>query len=329
MGLTSATVSGVTRPATDPYEVLGVPRSASADEVKRAYREKALQYHPDRNPGDAVASERFRTISEAYATLRDPEARRRFDAYGHVGRSPGAATPDFSHVDWRVVFQEAGVPFDWSRGGGIPSTGNVVFDVLFRGMTTMFRQAGLLPGVDRELPLRIDLATARAGGSVRVNVPGPIACSSCGGVGRDAAGACAVCGGAGVLRNGMPVEVRVPPGVRHGTRLRLARLGGPGQPPGDAYVVIAVDLPAGAALRGGDLLTDLFVTPLEAARGAVATVFGVPVQVGAGSVDGEQVRVAGGGIGGDLVVTLRTDILRGLGRAAGEWLRSVVWRRAA
>jgi molecular chaperone DnaJ len=311
----------------DPYQVLGIERDASAEDVKRAYRQLAMRYHPDRNPGDAVAEERFKVVSEAYATLRDPESRQRFDAYGQVGRPGAGATPDFSHVDWRVVFSEADVPMDWSRRGGMPTTGNVMFDALFKGVATMFRQAGLLPGEDREVPVRIGVEMARSGGSLRVRLPGPIRCATCGGAGADAGGACPVCGGGGVLRRGMDVDVSVPARVREGTRLRLAGMGGPGQPPGDAHVVIGLDLPAGVSLRGRDLLTEVFVTPFEAARGLVANVLGVRVVVAAGASDGQEVRVAGGGVGGDLVVTLRTDTWRGLGRAAVDLVRSVARRR--
>lgn len=313
----------------DPYEVLGIERDAGAEDVKRAYRQLAMRYHPDRNPGDAVAEERFKTVSEAYATLRDPEARARYDAYGHVGRSGPGTPADFSHVDWRVVFREADVPMDWGRRGDVPTTGNVMFDALFKGVATMFRQAGLLPGEDREVPVRVDVEMARRGGSLRVRLPGPIRCRSCAGVGRDDGGPCAVCGGQGVLRRGMDVDVDVPSRVRAGTRLRLAAMGGPGQPPGDAYVVLAIDLPEWVTLRGGDLRTEVFVTPFEAARGLVANVLGVRVPVAAGASDGQEVRVAGGGVGGDLIVTLRTDTWRGLGRAAVDLVRSVARRRNA
>jgi molecular chaperone DnaJ len=225
------------------------------------------------------------------------------------------------------VFSEADVPMDWSRRGGMPTTGNVMFDALFKGVATMFRQAGLLPGEDREVPVRIGVETARSGGSLRVRLPGPIRCTTCGGAGADAGGACPVCGGGGVLRRGMDVDVSVPARVREGTRLRLAGMGGPGQPPGDAHVVIGLDLPAGVTLRGRDLLTEVFVTPFEAARGLVANVLGVRVVVAAGASDGQQVRVAGGGVGGDLIVTLRTDTWRGLGRVAVDLVRSVARRR--
>ena len=108
----------MTRTAHDPYAVLGVPRDADADTVKRAYREAALRDHPDRNPGDAAAEERFKRASEAYATLRDPEARRRYDAFAAAGVGAagmgGAPRPDFATVDWRAVFREAEVPIDCS-----------------------------------------------------------------------------------------------------------------------------------------------------------------------------------------------------------------------
>lgn len=310
--------------ATDPYTVLGVARDADADTIKRAYRQLALRHHPDRNPGDAAAEEQFKRISEAYATLRDPEARQRYDTYGHVGRGPVGGRPDFSHVDWRVVFQEADVPIDWSRRGGVPTTGNVVFDALFRGVTTMFRQAGLLPGEHREVRLRVDVATARSGGLRRVQLPGPIRCGDCGGLGRDAAGACATCGGSGRLARGLAVDVRVPERVKPGAKLRLAGMGGPGQPPGDAFVVVEVDLPRTTTLEGRDLFTDVFLTPLEAARGIATSVLGVPVRIHAGVRDGQTVRVAGGGLGGDLHVRVHTDVWRGLGRAALDTARNAV-----
>lgn len=308
----------------DPYEVLGVARDADADTIKRAYRSLALRYHPDRNPGDATAEERFKTISEAYATLRDPEARRRYDTVGHVGRGPVGGRPDFSHVDWRVIFQEADIPMDWSRRGGVPTTGNVVFDALFRGVTTMFRQAGLLPGEDREVRARVTVAQARSGGSKRVHLPGPITCATCRGAGRDAAGPCATCGGSGRLARGMTVDVAVPPRVRPGTKLRLAGMGGPGQPPGDAYVEIDVDVPNGFRLDGRTLHGQLFVTPLEASRGVATTVLGVPVRVPAGASDGQHVRIAGGGVGGDMDLQVRTDVWRGLARGAADVARQAM-----
>ena len=332
-------------PRRDPYEVLGVARDADAEAIKRAYRERALRDHPDRNPGDAGAEERFKAASEAYATLRDPEARRRYDAFVAAGgaaaaraRAARAPRPDFGAVDWRTVFREADVPLDWARYaavGSVPTTGHAVFDVLFRGVTRAFQRAGLLPGEDRHLALRVDLASARRGATRRVHVPGPVVCPRC----RPAVGAhqanCAVCGGEGTLRHGLPVDVRVPAGVRPGQRLRLQGLGGPGQPAGDAYVEVDVALPAGVRRRGRDLEADAYVTPLEAARGTVVQVAGARVRIGAGTADGQRLRVSGAGLaGGDLLLTLRIDVWRAWARAASTLLTDTVnhstatWREA-
>lgn len=310
--------------SSDPYQVLGVPTDADEETIRRAYREAALRDHPDRNPGDLAAEERFKAASEAYATLRDPDARRRYDAYRDAGMPAagmgmgGAPMPDFANVDWRVVFQEAQVPWASSQGGG--SQSHPLFDALYRGVQRAFRQAGLLPGEDRVVPLTIDLATARAGAVRKVHLPGPLTCPTCMGAGADASGVCTACGGARRLRS-FEAEVRVPAGVRPGQKLRLQGLGGPGRPPGDAYVELALSLPYGVRAEGRDLLSDLNLTAAEAHRGLRLDVLGASVQVPAGSLDGQTLRVPGGGLsGGDLLLSLRIDELRGTMRSATDWL---------
>lgn len=304
---------------TDPYEVLGVPRDASADDVKAAYRRLAMRYHPDRNPGSKEAEERFKEISEAYATLRDPEARARFDRYGTS--APAGAAPDFSSVDWRTVFQEADIPIDWGSRQGAPHTGNAVFDALFGMMTGLFRNAGLLPGETREIVVRVPLELARRGGQRRVQVPGPSVCPSCHGQRVVDGQPCPECGGSGVRRGRSEVDVTVPPRVRDGSKLRLRGMGGPGNPPGDLLVRVAVTLPAGAHLEGDDVHADVHVLPGEAARGTTLRYAGADVTVPAGTHDGTELRLRGLGVGrGDLVLTVRTDFWRGLARAAGDWM---------
>ena len=212
----------VTRTLRNPYDVLGVASTADADEIRSAYRKLALRYHPDRNPGDGAAEERFKEISEAYATLRDPESRARYDRFGGDAYGGGfdggvQGRPDFSTVDWETVFKEADITIDWSTrgagyGGEVPRTGNAVFDALFGVMTGMMRNSGLLPGEDRAVALSVSVAEARVGVTRRVRVPGPSVCAQCRGTGLEAGAPCPVCGGRGVVRAGAFVEVEVPTG---------------------------------------------------------------------------------------------------------------------
>lgn len=304
---------------TDPYEVLGVSRDASADDVKSAYRKLAMRYHPDRNPGSKEAEERFKEISEAYAVLRDPDARSRFDRYGTAG--PAGAQPDFSTVDWRTIFTEADIPINWDARQGAPHSGNAVFDALFGMMTGLFRNAGLLPGETREIRIQVPLELARRGGQRRVRVPGPSVCPTCHGQRLVQGQPCPDCGGSGVRGSRAEVDVTIPASVHDGTRLRLRGLGGPGNPPGDLFVRIAVTLPSGARLEGDDVHAELHLMPAEAARGVVTRFAGAEVRLPAGSQDGQQVRMRGRGLGqGDLVLTVRHDFWRGLARAASDWI---------
>jgi DnaJ-class molecular chaperone len=300
---------------------LGVPASATSDEIKAAYRRLALKYHPDRNPGDRSAEARFKEISEAYATLRDPEARSRFDRFGRA--QPGGARPDFSHVDWQTVFQEADIHVNWQAGA--PRTGNAVFDALFGVVTGMMRGSGLLPGEDREVALELSLDEARLGALRRIRLPGPSICAQC----RGSGGACGRCGGRGVVRGGAEVEVKVPPQVRHGSKLRLRGLGGPGRPPGDAYVALHVRMPNGAQLVGRDIHAQLPLMPFEAERGASLELYGTRVQVPPGARDRQTLRVKGGGLaGGDMLVTLKVAFWPGVGRKVSDVARSVLARGA-
>lgn len=306
--LQSLSVAQVT---DNPYSVLGVPRTASADEVKSAYRKAAMQHHPDRNPGDRQAEERFKQVSEAYAVLRDPEARARLDRHGTA-----AARPDFNNVDWQSVFREADVHVSWEQHQGMPRTGNGVFDMLFGMVSGMMRRSGLLPGEHREFNSSIPLSLALTGGSTHVHIKGPSVCPECRGSGVHSNARCQRCNGAGVLRNGSVVELMIPEGVSHGRKLRLRGAGGPGNPPGDAIVTLDIQLPANTRLDGNDIHTDVFVAPFEADRGLHTDILGSTVRIPAGTENGGTVRLAGSGLGdGDLIITVRHDMLRGLWRS--------------
>lgn len=331
----------------DPYEVLGVPKDVDADGLKSAYRRKAMEYHPDRNPGDKEAEERFKELSEAYATLRDPEARARYDRYGAA--DPANYQPDTSNVDWQDIFREADIKIDWDARGGMPHTGSAVFDALFGVMAGMLRGAGMLPGQTYQLKLPLRLGELKEGAVKSVRVPGVSVCQTCKGTGRvegeaqprspgpfeagserpqvGGAAVCHKCGGRGV-RRGEQLEVRVPAGAAASAKLRLAGAGGPGQPPGDVMVQLALLLPEGAKVVGRDVHANLVLTPLEARNGTTTEFEGVEVIVPAGARSGTEIKVVGGGVRsggatGNLVLTVEEDWLRGGGRLVSSWFRKL------
>ncbi|MGL4608155.1 MAG: DnaJ domain-containing protein [Trueperaceae bacterium] len=319
-----------------PYEVLNVEKTASDDDIKAAYRKLALKYHPDRNPNSKEAEENFKEVSEAYAILRDPELKARFDRYGHASMSfPGRPStndyrqPDFSEVDWQTIFREADVNIDWSKHQNIPRTGNVFFDVLFGAAVGMMRQSRLLPGENREVTIHISLAAARTGAQQRVRVPGPSMCPQCQGTGQFARRTCPVCDTKGLVRNGAEVDVTIPAHIRSGTKLRLKGMGGPGTPPGDVLVNVQVVLPAHVKQVGNDLHLELPLTPLEASQGTSLRILGVPVTIPAGVKNKQTLCVPNGGLaGGDMLLTVSLNLWQGLWRMARErvWgLGSRVW----
>ena len=314
-----------------------------------------MQYHPDRNPGDATAEERFKELSEAYALLRDPEARKNYDAYGRSDPR-SYQRPDTSTVDWQTIFREADINIDWSTRGQTPATGNAVFDMLFGMVTGMLRNSGLLPGETREVVLDLRLGEAALGAVKRVRVPGPSVCAVCGGSGRVGAGAagaagaaattgapdavtrsvttdgmvsvCSACGGRGVRRGGAYVDVSVPAGSSSNTKLRLRSLGGPGNPPGDLMVDLEVRLPPTAKLVGKDVHDSVVVTPM--AVGSTFEYEGVTVSVPPKLRSGQSLRVKGAGVdGGDLVLKVEVDLARGAARRVSNWLSNLVGGGAA
>jgi DnaJ-class molecular chaperone len=311
-----------------PYEVLAAEKTATDEEIKSAYRRLALKYHPDRNAGSEEAEEKFKEVSEAYATLRDPELRARFDRYGYPQESQvGQSTysqPDFSQVDWQTVFKEADVNIDWSKRQTMPRTGNLFFDMLFGAAVGMMRQSGMLPGETREISLNVPLESTRTGMQQRVRVPGPSVCPQCKGTGLFARKTCPVCDGRGNVRNGAEVDVTIPANIRTGTKLRLKGMGGPGTPPGDVLVQINIHLPANVKQIGNDLHMELPLIPLEAAQGTSLRILGIPVTLPAGLKNNQTLRVPNGGLaGGDLVLTITLNLWQGLWRMARERLRGV------
>lgn len=264
----------------DYYDALGVPRDASDEEIRRAYRRLARQYHPDVNK-DPGAEDRFKEVSEAYDVLRDPEKRERYNRLG---------------ANWRAAQDVSGAGgFEEAFGGGGDGFRDVrvefgdgdfsdVFESVFggRGRAAGGRRAGRtgsggfsIPGADQEAVLEISLDEAARGGRRRISLDG-----------RD-------------------LEVEIPRGVRDGQRIRLAGEGEPGiggGPPGDLYLRIRLRPDPRFRVEGRDLYTDLPVTPWEAALGAeipVSTLDATArVKIPPGSSSGRRLRLRGQGLPG-------------------------------
>jgi molecular chaperone DnaJ len=338
----------------NPYETLGVAKNASQDEIKKAYRKLVREHHPDRNPGDAAAEERFKDVQAAYDLLSDPEKRKQYDTFGEAGArgAPGGGftTADFDLGDLGDLF------------GGLFGRGG-------RGTR------GPVPerGADLETEVRLSFEDALEGATVRVPVETETACHTCGGSGARPGTApkiCPQCNGRGVVSesqgffalsqpcprcrgNGTVIEepcptcrgtgrerttkryqVRIKPGVSDGTRIRLAGKGEPGRnggPPGDLYVVTRVAPSPLYERRGADLVIEVPVTYPEAALGAsveVPTPEGkVSLKVPAGSQDGKLLRLKGrgapklnGGGKGDLLARVRITVPKKLSKAEKQAL---------
>jgi len=296
--------------AKDLYTALGVKRQASSDEIKKAYRKLARRHHPDVNPGNKQAEERFKDISQAYDVLSDPEKRKLYDEFGMDGLQAGFnAEQARAWRDGGARGPAAGEePF--TRGGfGRYANFEDVFGDIFSGAG----RRGSLAGDDVEANLEIDFLDAIRGVSTQVSIDRPQTCATCGGTGsekgsettcpeclgrgrvqlgqgpvsfertcprckgsgRFSTRPCPTCHGRGQTPHAERLSVRIPAGVDTGARVRVAGKGTPGQgggPPGDLYIVVRVRPHPLLERRGNDLYFDVPVTIGEAALGASITV---------------------------------------------------------
>lgn len=304
----------------DYYEVIGVPRNASDQEIKSAYRRLALKHHPDRNPGDAQAEERFKEAAEAYGVLGDPEKRRRYDAYGHAGLGGGAAGFD------PTIFS------DFS-------------DILgdFFGFGSFGRRGGPRRGADLRYNLEVSFAEAVFGTEAQLKIPRAERCSACSGsgaapgtqpatcptcrgagqvtfqqgffsvargcshcrgTGRIVAEPCKACRGAGLTQVERSLQVRIPAGVDDGSQLRISGEGEPGAqggPSGDLYVVLHVAEHEFFKREGTHVVCEMPVSVAQAALGAsieVPTLDGgkARLHVPEGTQSGTVLKLRGQGV---------------------------------
>jgi molecular chaperone DnaJ len=350
------------------YDTLGVKKGASADEIKKAYRKLAAQYHPDKNPGDAAAEEKFKEVQNAYDTLSNAEKRKQYDTFGTANgrRAPGADPRDFNF-----------------GGGGnftindLGDLGDLFGGIFNRGQAGRARRPQPERGADIEIPVNLSFEDSLRGLETKVPVEVTTACRECGGTGAEPGTSpviCPECNGRGVISesqglfalsqpcprcrgNGTVIEkpckkckgsgrerrtrrytVKIPAGVKDGTRIRLkgkGEIGEGGGPAGDLYVVTRVEPSKKFERRGADLVIEVPVAYTEAALGAtveVPTPYGdrVSLKVPAGTQDGRQLRIRGHGAPkldgsgkGDLIARLRVSVPKKLSKKEREALEEL------
>ncbi len=255
----------------DYYKVLGVSKEASTDEIKKAFRKLARKYHPDVNPGDKKAEEKFKEINEAYEVLSDADKRKKYDTLGPNWQDQFG--PQFSRGRTYSRTYRTTPMSDFDTGSGFSD----FFEALF-GRSSM---GGGMGGTTRETfrkrvgdnieqPVEITLAEAYMGATRTFNIQSTEVCSACRGTGEIGGRPCATCGGQGMLTNTKRIQVKIPAGVDNGSKIRVAGEGQPGiggGPRGDLYLVISVKTDPQYERKGEDLYTDIEVDLLTAMLG--------------------------------------------------------------
>src|SRR6476661_4427346 len=311
----------------DPYKVLGVDKKASDDDIKKAYRKLARQYHPDRNPDDSSAEERFKEIQGAYSILSDPEKRRQYDSGGGIfgsGFDPsafrrgGGATGGFggfsdilSDLFGGSGGGAAGARSQPERGRDLETEVHISFEQAMEGAQVPVavtvpapcptcRGTGAKPGTQPTVCSRCQGRGIESQGQGLFSISQP--CSKCGGTGTEIKDPCPTCHGSGQTRQVKRYKANIPAGVKDGSRVRLAAKGEPGRrggPPGDLYVVTKVSDSPVFKRKGDHLEVDVPITIPEAIRGAtveVPTLNGEKrIRVPAGTQHGTVQRLRGEG----------------------------------
>jgi len=347
-----------------PYEILGVPKGASAEEIKKAYRKLAREYHPDRNPGDASGEERFKEVQGAYDLLSDPEKRKQYDAFGSANGRGGFQGGNVNFGDFNVGdLGDLGDLFGGlfggrggRAGGARTSRGQRGSDVEVE-INLSFEDS--LKGVQTKIPVTLETACSECHGSGAKPGTAPKICPECNGRGVVAESQgffalsqpcprchgngtviedpCPRCGGSGRERRTKRYTVKIPAGVKDGTRIRLkgkGEAGFAGGEAGDLYVVTRVQPSKLYERRGDDLVVDVPVTFSEAALGAtveVPTPDGpVSVKVKPGTQDGTLLRVKGKGAPklkgsgrGDLLARVKVEVPKKLNKRERELLEEL------
>jgi DnaJ-class molecular chaperone len=313
----------------DYYAVLGVSRTANPDEIKKAFRRLARQYHPDLHSGSKKIDmeKKFKELNEANEVLGDPEKRKKYDRYGHRWQEAEAYETAREQAG---AGQGGGSRFQWRQESAQDEGQDYsdFFENLFgqRGARSQGGGGGpfqgfSVQGEDLETTVRLTLREVLTGVSRRVQLSEPAPCPTCSGTGRQRGKLCPTCGGSGTRTEVRTIDVKIPAGVQDGTRVRVAGKGAPGHnggKPGDLYLFVQIDPHPIFQRQGSDILVQLPVFPWEAVLGAdvlVPTLTDpVRVKVPLGSRAGAKLRLKGKGLPtatggrGDLFFTLQIVI---------------------
>jgi DnaJ-class molecular chaperone len=292
----------------DYYAVLGVPRNASQDDIKKAYRRLARQYHPDLHSGAKKADmeKKFKELNQANEVLGEPETRKKYDRYGQRWQEAEAYERARQEAGAERAGFERAQGFGGSQGfGGTQDFGDF-FEGIFGGRS---RRGGsgfegfVVQGEDAETTVRLTLRDILSGVSRRIQLRHPVPCSTCGGTGLVKNDPCPTCGGSGTQTETRTIDVKIPAGVQDGTRVRVPGKGGPGQnggKPGDLYLVVSIESDPIFQRQGADLVANFPVYPWEAVMGAdvLAPTLTDPVRVKVppGSRAGGKLRLKGKGM---------------------------------
>ncbi len=342
------------------YDTLGVPKNASQDEIKKAYRKLARKHHPDANAGDKGAEERFKEIQHAYDVLSDTEKRKAYDRFGaQNGRAaPGGANVDFGNIDFGDLGDLFGGLFGNRGPGGRPQQrqplkGNDVEAEVHLSFEDSLR------GVEAKVPVELMTACAQCGGTGAQPGTAPVICPECNGRGVKVESQglfalsqpcprcrgngtvieqpCPQCKGSGRERRIKTYTVKIKPGVKDGTRIRLkgkGEAGSHGGPAGDLIVLTRVTASPTYERRGDDLVVQVPVSYATAALGGsveVPTPEGpVSLKIPAGSEDGKLLRIKGRGAPklsgsgqGDVLARVRIEVPKRVSKKERELLEQL------
>ena len=343
----------------DYYEVLGVDKSTSKDEIKKAYRKLALKYHPDKNKNDKSAEEKFKEASEAYHVLSDDKRKTNYDQFGHAAFQGGGSQSGFGNFDFSSsfsdIFEDVFGDFGFGSSGGRRSRSNnrgndLRYDVsidlhdAFAGTEkkinyTTYKKCKTCTGSGAK-PGTKPSSCSYCGGQGRVRSSQGFftiqqTCPQCGGEGEKITSPCARCSGMGKIQSNENVSVKIPKGVDDGTRIRLAgkgEAGNKGGTSGDLYLFISVDEHNIFKRSEENLYYELPISIADAALGTNVEVPSIDggktkIKIPAGTQSGKQLRLKGKGmpilrrnLSGDLYIRILTEVPTSLTKKQKELL---------